>query len=93
MGTKQNLLSMHCPSIAFFSLGGELYFDPAKCCQVVISCFALHNFCVRNGVPLPDEVNNQEQGPNLPERHENGAANDNRNGNMKRNRIAELYFG
>ena len=58
---------------------------------MVISCFALHNFCVRNGVPLPDEVNNQEQGPNLPERHENGAANDNRNGNMEPNRIAILH--
>ena len=60
---------------------------------MVISCFALNNFWVKNGVPLPDAVHNQEQGPDLPERHENGAANESRNRNMKRNRIAELYFG
>ena len=49
-------------------------------------------FLFLDRVSPQDEVHNQGKGPNLPEWHENGAANDITNRNMEQNRIAKLYM-
>lgn len=34
--------------------GGVLYKQPGKCCQLIITCAKLHNFCMEQGIEHPD---------------------------------------
>lgn len=36
-------------------IGGALYFNPEKCCDIITSCFILHNICKRNNIAMVDE--------------------------------------
>ena len=55
------------------------------------SMFALQNFCVKHGVPLP-AVDDENEQVHLPERRERGAADDLESGAAKRNRLALQHF-
>ena len=36
--------------------GGALQFSPDKCCQVILACARMHNFCIDLRVPEPAEM-------------------------------------
>ena len=32
--------------------GGELTYDPLKCCKIIVTCSILHNMCVEANLPI-----------------------------------------
>jgi hypothetical protein len=46
----------------FVVSAGLLKLKPEKCCKVVVATAVLHNICQERGVPLPDDVelNNED---------------------------------
>ena len=48
--------------------GGNLTYTPVKCCKIVISCFILHNICVRNSLPVEDDTSDDEMNDDANER-------------------------
>ena len=35
--------------------GGHLSYDPAKCCKLILTSLFLHNYYIRNKIPLSEE--------------------------------------
>ncbi|KAG0722400.1 putative nuclease HARBI1 [Chionoecetes opilio] len=41
--------------------GGVLMYKPLKCAKIVTSCLLLHNRCVTSGIPVPQQLEEDEQ--------------------------------
>ena len=65
--------------------------EPAKTGMVVVACFALHNFCVKHRVSSLGAMDLNEE-IHLPERREQGAADDLPSRAAERNRLALQHF-
>lgn len=37
-------------------MGNVLYKQPGKCCQLIIACAKLHNFCMEQGIEQLDNI-------------------------------------
>ena len=44
--------------------GGCLTYRPAMCCKIILAVGVLHNMCISNNVPLPED---EEEVPNNPD--------------------------
>lgn len=44
--------------------GATLEYSPEKACKLITVCALLHNMCMRRGVELPDEINNDDDDDN-----------------------------
>ena len=43
--------------------GGDLTYEPGKCCKIVVACMVLHNMCVSAQIPLNgDDDNDSNEG-------------------------------
>lgn len=43
--------------------GGDLTYEPGKCCKIVVACMVLHNMCVTAQLPLDvDDDNDSNEG-------------------------------
>ena len=38
--------------------GGSLQYAPGKVCHITVACAILHNICIDNNMPLPDDLVN-----------------------------------
>ena len=54
--TKQRFKCIH-------RTGGDVIYEPEKCCKISVACMVLHNMCTERNVPLDDE-NEEEEGDN-----------------------------
>lgn len=46
--------------------GGSLQYTPEKCAKIVISSMYLHNLCVKRGLPVPEEMVDEDDHPEEP---------------------------
>ena len=51
--TKQRFRCLH-------KSGGCLMYSPRRCINIIISCLILHNICIRDNIPMPDDDDNDD---------------------------------
>jgi hypothetical protein len=75
----------------FYCLGSILRLSPERACTVITACLILHNFCLRKGIPAPDEGEDDEDQENDDNEPQNGL-NDNVGGRVARARLIAQHF-
>ena len=65
--TKQRFRCIH-------RSGGDLTYDPAKCCKIIVTCMILHNICVNANVPLDGDED--EENSDNDDRQDGGGIGD-----------------
>ena len=41
--------------------GGDLMYEPVKCCRIIVACFMLHNICTEHNLPIDDEGQERDE--------------------------------
>ena len=69
--------------------GGNLLYYPPRACKIIIATAVLHNICIVNNLPLPNEPNGNQQR----QTHDNGFNINRLNDGIKvRNRLIQRHF-